>query len=49
MVSQIIDGDIQISGNLTVLGTGTQIDVQSLNIPDPLIYLAANNYTSDHC
>ena len=44
---QTIDGDIQISGNLTVLGNTTQIEVQTLNIADPLIYLASNNYTSD--
>lgn len=47
MTFQTIDGDIQISGNLTVLGNTTQIEVQSLNIADPLIYLASNNYTSD--
>ena len=47
MVIQTIDGDIQISGNLTVLGNTTQIEVQTLNIADPLIYLASDNYTSD--
>jgi hypothetical protein len=47
MQMQLIDGDIQISGNLTVLGNTTQIEVQTLNIADPLIYLASNNYTSD--
>jgi hypothetical protein len=44
---QTIDGDIEISGNLVVLGTETIINVQTLNIADPLIYLAGNNYTSD--
>ena len=47
MQMQLIDGDIQISGNLTVLGNTTQIEVQTLNIADPLIYLASNNYSSD--
>lgn len=44
---QFIDSSVQISGNLTVLGNVTSIDVQTLNISDPLIYLAGNNYTSD--
>ena len=43
---QIIDGNVEISGNLVVLGTETVINVQTLNIADPLIYLASNN-TSD--
>ena len=47
MQMQLIDGDIQISGNLTVIGNTTQIEVQTLNIADPLIYLASNNYSSD--
>ena len=47
MSLQTIDGDVQISGNLTVSGNVTTIDVQTLNIADPLIYLASNNYTSD--
>lgn len=47
MMLQTIDGDVQISGNLTISGNVTSIDVQTLNISDPLIYLAGNNYTSD--
>jgi hypothetical protein len=47
ITKQTIDGDIQISGNLTVAGNVTSVNVQTLNIADPLIYLAANNYTSD--
>jgi hypothetical protein len=45
--NQTIDGDITISGNLNVLGTQTTINVTTLSISDPLIYLAGNNYTSD--
>jgi hypothetical protein len=45
--NQIIDGDIQISGNLTVLGTQTTITTATLEVSDPLLYLAGNNYTSD--
>ena len=41
------NGDVSISGNLTVTGTTTTISVKQLEIDDPLIYLAANNYTSD--
>ena len=47
MSYQLIDGDIQISGNLIVLGTQTLINTETFNVADPLIYLAANNYTSD--
>lgn len=47
MLKQTIDGDVEISGNLIVTGNVTTIDVQTLNVADPLIYLASNNYTSD--
>jgi hypothetical protein len=46
-LTQTIDGNITISGNLTVLGSETIVDVTTLEISDPLIYLAGNNYTSD--
>jgi len=44
---QTIDGSVQISGNLTVLGTQTTITTETLNIADPIILLASNNTTSD--
>lgn len=44
---QTIDGDIQISGNLVVLGNTTTVQVDTLVVDDSLIYLGANNYTSD--
>lgn len=44
---QTIDGNVEISGNLIVLGTETVINVETLNIADPLIFLAANNNVSD--
>ena len=44
---QTIDGSVQISGNLVVLGTQTTINAETLNIGDPLILLAANNTTTD--
>jgi hypothetical protein len=44
---QTIDGAVEISGNLTVLGTQFITNTTSLNIADPLIYLASNNYSSD--
>jgi hypothetical protein len=46
-MNQTIDGDITISGNLHVLGTQTVITTATLEVSDPLLYLAANNYTSD--
>ena len=44
---QIITSDLQVTGNLTITGNTQYINTVSLNIADPLIYLAANNYTSD--
>jgi hypothetical protein len=44
---QTINGSVQVSGNLIVSGNVTSIDTQTLNVADPLIYLAANNYSSD--
>jgi hypothetical protein len=45
--NQTITGDLGITGNLSVTGNTTQVDVQTLNVTDPIIYLAANNYVSD--
>jgi len=42
-----ITGDVSITGNLTITGNTTQINVQTLNVTDPIIYLAGQNYTSD--
>lgn len=42
---QIIDGDIEISGNLIVLGNTTTINVSTLSVEDSLIALARNNVT----
>ena len=44
---QTIDGNVTITGNLNVQGTQTTFNTQTLNIADPLIYLASNNYSSD--
>lgn len=41
------DGSVQISGNLTVLGTTTTVSANNLVVDDSLIQLAANNTTSD--
>lgn len=46
LTAQYIDSDLQISGNLVVLGTETIINVDTLRVDDPLLQLAANN-TSD--
>jgi hypothetical protein len=47
ITSQTIDGNITIAGNLIVQGTQTVTNTNTLNIADPLIYLAANNYSGD--
>jgi hypothetical protein len=44
---QTVDGSLTVNGNLTVLGTQTTINTQTLNIADPMIYLAANNTIGD--
>jgi hypothetical protein len=41
------DGSVQISGNLTVLGTTFTVSANTLIIDDPLLHLAANNTSAD--
>lgn len=49
----IFTGDVQVEtnltveGNLTVSGTTTTIDVTNLDVTDPLIYLASEQYDAD--
>lgn len=43
IVTQYIDSSVTIAGNLTVLGTETIINVDTIRVDDPLIQLAANN------
>ncbi len=45
--SQTINGDISITGNLYISGNTTSVDVATMNVTDPMIYLAADNYSSD--
>ena len=42
-----VSANLTITGNLTVVGNTITTDIQTLNISDPLIYLAANNYSGD--
>lgn len=42
-----IIGDLNVSGDTTFTGNTSFIDIQHYKVSDPLIYLAANNYTSD--
>ena len=44
---QFVDSPVVFSGNVTFSGNTIYNDVTSLNISDPIIYLAANNYSSD--
>jgi hypothetical protein len=42
-----INGSLNVSGNLSVTGNTTYYNVTTYIVDDPLIYLAANNDTSD--
>lgn len=42
-----IGGNLTVSGNFTVNGTFTSIGVSTLEVIDPIIYLAAGNTTTD--
>lgn len=42
-----IIGDLNVSGNTTFVGNTKYVNVETYKISDPLIYLAANNYSSD--
>ena len=42
-----ISGAVEITADLTVHGNTRFVDQQTLSVGDPLIYLAANNYSSD--
>lgn len=41
------NNDLNVTGNIYLNGNTTFINVATLNVSDPLIYLAANNDTSD--
>lgn len=41
------EGDVQVSGNLVVLGSSVSVNTTNLIVQDPLIHLASNNDTSD--
>lgn len=42
-----INGDVSVSGNLSVTGNTLFINVSTYRVSDPLMYLAGNNYASD--
>ena len=46
-LQQTIEGDITITGNLVIAGNTVTQNVSTYIVEDPLIYVAANNYTSD--
>lgn len=41
------EGDVTIGGDLIVVGNVTTINVSSVIVSDPMLYLAGNNYLSD--
>jgi hypothetical protein len=47
ITNQTIDSTVTITGNLYVQGTQFVTNTTTLNVADPLIYLASNNYSSD--
>jgi hypothetical protein len=42
-----VDGDLLVEGNLVVNGTTTTVIAEDLEVTDPLIYLAAEQYATD--
>lgn len=42
-----IVGNLNVTGNTVFFGNTSYIDIEQYRVTDPLIYLAANNYTSD--
>lgn len=42
-----INADLDVTGNIYLTGNTTYVNVASLQVEDPLIYLAANNDTTD--
>lgn len=46
-VTGYFDGDVEISGDLIVTGNVTTVNVNSVVVSDPMIYLAGNNYSGD--
>jgi hypothetical protein len=44
---QFVDSPVVFTGNVTFSGNTFYNDVTTLNIADPIIYLAANNYSGD--
>lgn len=46
-VTGYFDGSVEISGDLIVTGNVTTVNVNSVVVSDPMIYLAGNNYSSD--
>jgi hypothetical protein len=45
--TQSINGDLTINGNIVLNGNTFTQNVTTLTVSDPMIYLAANNYTAD--
>ena len=44
---QVINSDVTFTGNVYVQGNTTQVNTTSMNIADPILYIAANNYSGD--
>jgi len=42
-----VAANLTITGNLTIIGNTITANIETLNIADPLIYLASNNYSGD--
>jgi hypothetical protein len=46
-VTGTFDGNVNVSGDLVVSGNVTTVNVSSVVVSDPIIYLAGNNYSGD--
>lgn len=46
-VTGYFEGDVEVAGDIIVSGNLVTVNVSSVMVSDPLIYLAGNNYVSD--
>lgn len=45
--NKVVDGNLEVTGDLIVSGTTTTVSATNLEVTDPLIYLASDQYNTD--